>query len=532
MNFLHANTPFLVVFAAAAIAAVALGLFAQRFLRAASSRHAVLLATLLLPPVLFAAAALGLRAPLAAQPAASSADVSMSIVFAPATNTTGNLATVLFSLWLIGTTIALARIALEAIRWRRIAERAEPITDWDLLSRFDSTCALARSNECAEPAVIGIVDPLIVLPAAYELEPAELDAVFAHELAHVMRRDNLIALTVQIVCALFWFDPLHRIARRKLVELRERVCDELVLDRGCDAEAYITALARSTRSTLAPQHAVACMSRLKLEERMESIMTHENRRRFPVWITRAFVTVAVAVAAIGFATFSPAPVVIAGEAGQAQYDFDVHVMRHEDGRFTLVVRIDTPEGPISSFAVVRSAPDARTISTTHNGKTYRVDVQLAADGSATGKFDVTAGAATLASAGKQFAAPTRTSPMLAPPAPPQPGSEALAKKIAGNDAEALLKKIEVNMTPPKPVHTVEPIYPGEAKDNGIYGVVIIEASISETGLVTDTKVLKGLPYGLDKAAEDAVRQWRFEPATRDGKPVPVTFNLTVNFKLD
>ena len=56
--------------------------------------------------------------------------------------------------------------------------------------------------------------------------------------------------------------------------------------------------------------------------------------------------------------------------------------------------------------------------------------------------------------------------------------------------------------------------------------------IGEDGLVRDVKVLKGLPFGLEEAAVEAVRQWTFEPATKNGLPVPVVFNLTINFKLD
>ncbi len=46
------------------------------------------------------------------------------------------------------------------------------------------------------------------------------------------------------------------------------------------------------------------------------------------------------------------------------------------------------------------------------------------------------------------------------------------------------------------------------------------------------KVLKGLPFGLDQAAADAVKRWRFKPGTLNGAPVDVIFNLTVNFKLN
>ena len=60
---------------------------------------------------------------------------------------------------------------------------------------------------------------------------------------------------------------------------------------------------------------------------------------------------------------------------------------------------------------------------------------------------------------------------------------------------------------------------------------IVQAVIDKQGNVVDAKVLKGLPMGLDQEALRAIRQWKFEPATLNGKPVDVYYNLTVNFTL-
>jgi len=76
-----------------------------------------------------------------------------------------------------------------------------------------------------------------------------------------------------------------------------------------------------------------------------------------------------------------------------------------------------------------------------------------------------------------------------------------------------------------------PQYTEVARRARIQGVVIVEAIIDKSGRVTDVRVLKALPMGLDQAAVDAVRQWRFEPATLNGKPVDVFYSLTVNFRL-
>jgi TonB family protein len=82
------------------------------------------------------------------------------------------------------------------------------------------------------------------------------------------------------------------------------------------------------------------------------------------------------------------------------------------------------------------------------------------------------------------------------------------------------------------VNRVEPIYPEAARKARIMGIVIIEAVIDRNGVVKDASVLKPLPFGMDQAALDAVRQWTFKPGTLNGVPVDVIFNLTINFKLD
>ena len=56
--------------------------------------------------------------------------------------------------------------------------------------------------------------------------------------------------------------------------------------------------------------------------------------------------------------------------------------------------------------------------------------------------------------------------------------------------------------------------------------------IAKGGSVRDVQVLKGLPFGLDQAAVEAVKKWKFKPGTLNGQPVDVIFNLTVNFKLN
>jgi periplasmic protein TonB len=89
-----------------------------------------------------------------------------------------------------------------------------------------------------------------------------------------------------------------------------------------------------------------------------------------------------------------------------------------------------------------------------------------------------------------------------------------------------------DVTAPVKVHTPKPQYTELARRARIQGLVIVQAVIDKRGQVVDAEVLRGLPMGLDQAAVDAVRRWRFEPATLNGKPVDVYYSLSVTFTLN
>ncbi|MFN8095989.1 MAG: energy transducer TonB [Vicinamibacteria bacterium] len=77
---------------------------------------------------------------------------------------------------------------------------------------------------------------------------------------------------------------------------------------------------------------------------------------------------------------------------------------------------------------------------------------------------------------------------------------------------------------------VPPVYPADALQARVQGVVILECVIGEDGRIARVKVLRGVPL-LDQAATEAVRQWEYEPTVIDGVPVPVIVTVTVNFRL-
>ena len=96
------------------------------------------------------------------------------------------------------------------------------------------------SRASLEPGIFGILRPVLVWPQGItvQLDDPHLEAILAHELMHVRRRDNLAAAVHMLVEAIFWFYPFVWWLGARLLEERERACDEAVLDSGGDRKVY------------------------------------------------------------------------------------------------------------------------------------------------------------------------------------------------------------------------------------------------------------------------------------------------------
>ena len=142
-----------------------------------------------------------------------------------------------------------------------------------------------------EPGVVGFLRPILLLPEGIAecLTPRQLEAVLAHELCHVRRRDNLTSAIHMIVEAVFWFHPLVWWIGARLVEERERACDEAVLSLGSEPQVYAEGILNVCKIYLeSPLRCVSGVTGSDLKKRIQAILTGRvagelNSRRERSW---------------------------------------------------------------------------------------------------------------------------------------------------------------------------------------------------------------------------------------------------------
>lgn len=143
------------------------------------------------------------------------------------------------------------------------------------LGRLRQPISLLLSHKSLEPGIFGIARPILLWPEeiSKHLHDAQLEAILAHEVWHVRRRDNLFALLHMFVEAAFWFYPPVWWLGSRLVDERERACDEEVVAAGSDRQVYAESILKVCEFCLgSPLPCVAGVTGADLKKRMVHIM--------------------------------------------------------------------------------------------------------------------------------------------------------------------------------------------------------------------------------------------------------------------
>ena len=106
-----------------------------------------------------------------------------------------------------------------------------------------------------------------------------------------------------------------------------------------------------------------------------------------------------------------------------------------------------------------------------------------------------------------------------------------AQLASANRQADIFQIAEGGITAPKIISRMGPSYTEEARTAKVSGTVVLFAEISNAGDVGNVVVLHGLGKGLDESAVRTIKQWKFSPALKDGRPVAVMITIEMNFSL-
>lgn len=505
---------------------------------------------------------------------------------------------VVVSVWLAGAALLLAGHLIRRCRMTRLIRASTPLDDgreYEALERgrravgLRVPIGLLTSDSWLEPAVAGTMRPSILWPAGLtpRLTDRELDAIFAHELLHVRRRDNLVAATHGLVARVFWFHPLVWWLHGRLLEERERACDEAVLTLGNPPHTYALGILKVGNFCLrSPLATMAGVTGANLTQRVEDIMSARTAlslgagRTMLLALTGAALVLGPVAAgslqaraiALPFlpeaatsaaASLLPEPVAVpqgsighvsgtvtdqrgdpiagveitaaispaeAPGAGAFRAETD------ESGRFSL----DVPPAQYELRAQKIGFTASRTTVFVNRGATVQRTLQLRV-GAVSESINVVATsdlerAKALLQQGRYSDAEAAVDRALArlqgrsqgrggPPNQNVTMPQAERQPLPPGTV-----RVGGEIAAPKKIHDVAPIYPQTARDSKVGGIVIIDAIIGTDGTVKDAKILRGQAL-LNQAALDAVSQWAFTPTLLNGAPVEVMMTVTVNFQL-
>jgi TonB family protein len=378
------------------------------------------------------------------------------------------------------------------------------------------------------PMTCGVARPAIVLPVeAPDWDSEDVHRAMVHELEHVRRSDWAIRCVARAVCAVYWFHPLVWMAWRRLELEAERACDDAVLERS-EATAYADQLVSIARrlSAAARSPLLAMANRADLSSRVKSVLdAHQRRGRAgALCVTLAAIAASALVVAIAPLRMAAAPqsASVGGARLRSETKLEVTQVKvsYPNGNTVEGLRADdfeVKEDSVPQKVVVcefqtgdGADPTSGYYLVGYYPRNIRVDGQFR-------KVDIAVKTATAAKVEHRAGYFMTEPPGLA-------ASSVVASRAAGGEAPPYDK-------PPVLIFKKEAEYPDAARKAKYQGIVLLDVDIDTSGLVAGIRVARSAGLGLDEQAIEAVKQWRFRPATKNSNPVNTQATVEVSFRL-
>ncbi|NQW03965.1 MAG: M56 family metallopeptidase [Acidobacteria bacterium] len=362
----------------------------------------------------------------------------------------------------------------------------------------------------------------------------------------ILRRDAASHLIARLATALWWWHPLTWVAVRQARLERERACDDLVLARGVLPSGYAADLVLFVESLRAPaagsSSALAMARRSQLEGRVMTILESNVNRR---GVSQAGILTAMLMLVWPLAAVVPAVTESATDDPAA-----VETSSQEQ----MPVRVGSQiKAPIKIVHVNPIYPEAAKAAGEQG--IVIIEATIGIDGSVVDSSIIRPISEALNRAAVAAVSQWKFSPILLngqavpaimtvtvnfrldadgnpvpQPLPPDPPTQVDQQDpLIWSPGDQPLR-IGGEIKAPQKIKDVAPVYPQDAKEARVSGIVILEIQLDADGRVTDAKVIRPVAM-LSDAAVDAVLQWEFTPTLHNGQPVPVIMTVTVNFTL-
>lgn len=438
-------------------------------------------------------------------------------------------ASLVATLVVLGVLVRLVWMGAGVLRLRALKRRAV----WLSASGLPvSDCREARqacfyvTSELQRPATFGISEPVVLLPVrALELDEGQLRSILLHELEHIRGRDWPLAIFEELVRSVFWFHPavFWLVGRIRLA--REQVIDARVIRHTGGRRPYLQALLEMARSGAGAElvSASSFLSPHELTERATLIMKepHMSRKRLFVAVAVLIPLVAVSTVAAVWAFplkgVSPSSDMTlsgqespSGEAGKKIVKKTLPVYPPDarakgiQGAVVLHVKVDRA-GKVTEVKATeghellrQAAVDAVTMwefkPVVKDGQTVPFETDITVNFVLNGDGKKSGGGV--------------------------PG---------GGQGQGVSGGVP-DLEHPQVLERSIPEYPLEAKEQKIQGKVKLEVIIDEKGQLSEARFVEG-PEVFKDSALNAVKTWKWTPATKFGRPVSSKAEISLNYKL-
>jgi TonB family protein len=476
-------------------------------------------------------------------------------------------------IWIVGSFVLLIKLLYGIVSLRKFKKNFEEIRDRRILDILETAeesftnhprASVFASRKVFSPLAFGIFKPLVILPQGLhkKLNDSEIRGILLHELSHIYHKDQISGILQRLASAIHWWNPIVYSLSADFSRAREEISDNHVLlenDKKEYAECLINLAERTSLISRLPVWTGMASPHFPLKDRVKNILSKERRMDTRLNKTTIcmiaffafFIVGATAGHRLNFAAATDNNAKESLAAIQTEPSTEVRAVdeakalpepmlqektektdkeKRQERKIVkpkLIKKVDAAYPTEAKEAGIEGNVIVEGV-TVSEGKVIKTKILR-------GEHEILNNAAMAAV--KQW----EYEPFIINGKPIgieftvtlkfrlKEKDEAITigeTTTAGASVDVIRLPEDVEL---KLIKKVEPIYPVEARKKLLGGKILLEAIIDKQGNVLNVKVLEGEHEILNDAAIGAVKQWKYEPYTKEGKAQKVRYKIEIEF---